>query len=260
LAVLDHSSKPISEYSPTLLVKTAQEPLTGENLHKAILANRQIEIENILNTADALRIIEIPDKNGNTPLMNIVIHDHVDLVEMFVTKGANINTQNEAGKTALMIACFYHSIPMIKELRNNGAKYELRDRNGCTALHYACDGANFETVRYVLMEAESSNIDLVNLTDTSLGWSPLLRNAAMGMNSNNNNAENTDIPDLLIKFKANVNLLDYEKKSALMIAVINGNLGLTQLLINNGADVTIRNEFGKTIYDMASSMSKTVRL
>lgn len=70
----------------------------------------------------------------------------------------------------------------------------------------------------------------------------------------------TEIPELLIKFKSNVNLLDFDKKSALMIAVINGNLGLTQLLINNGADITIRNEFGKSIYDMASSMSKTVRI
>jgi uncharacterized protein len=70
----------------------------------------------------------------------------------------------------------------------------------------------------------------------------------------------TEIPELLIKFKSSVNLLDFDKKSALMIAVINGNLGLTQLLINNGADITIRNEFGKSIYDMASSMSKTVRI
>jgi uncharacterized protein len=70
----------------------------------------------------------------------------------------------------------------------------------------------------------------------------------------------TEIPELLIKFKSNVNLLDFDKKSALMIAVINGNLGLTQLLINNGADITIRNEFGKNIYDMASSMSKSVRI
>ncbi len=78
-----------------------------------------------------MRIIEIPDKNGNTPLMNVTLHEHVDLVELFITKGANINHQNEAGKTALMLACFNHSIPMIKELRNYGAKYELKDRNGC---------------------------------------------------------------------------------------------------------------------------------
>lgn len=34
---------------------------------------------------------------------------------------------------------------------------------------------------------------------------------------------NRDIADLLIKFNADVNVLDYEGKSALMIAVINGN-------------------------------------
>ena len=100
------------------------------------MSNKQIEIENILNSPDALRIIEIPDKNGNTPLMNVTLHEHVDLVELFITKGANINNQNEAGKTALMLACFNHSIPMIKELRNYGAKYELKDRNGCIICFY----------------------------------------------------------------------------------------------------------------------------
>ena len=68
--------------------------------------------------------------------MNIVLQNNVDLVELFVTNGANVNAQNEAGKTALMLACFYHSIPMIKELRSYGAKYEIKDRNGLNCLHY----------------------------------------------------------------------------------------------------------------------------
>jgi ankyrin repeat protein len=100
------------------------------------MSNKINEIETILNSSDALRIIEIPDKIGNTPLMNVVIQNNVELVELFVTKGADINLQNEAGKTALMLACFYRSIPMIKELRTYGASYEKKDRNGLTPLHY----------------------------------------------------------------------------------------------------------------------------
>ena len=105
----------------------------------------------------------------------------------------------------------------------------------------------------MLFDADDSNIDLINVADSSLGWTALLRYAAMG-NSN------SEIPELLIKFKSNVNLLDKEGKSALIIAVINGNQPLAELLINNGADITIRNEFGKNIYDMAVSMDRRVSL
>ena len=45
-----------------------------------------------------------------------------------------------------------------------------------------------------------------------------------------------------------------------MIAVINGNQPLVELLINNGADIKIRSEFGKNIYDMATSMDRRVRV
>ena len=71
-------------------------------------------------------------------------------------------------------------------------------------------------------------------------------------------AGHREIADLLIKFKPNVNALDFEGKSALMVAVINGNLHLTELLINHGADITIKNKFNKNIYDMASSMGNIV--
>lgn len=65
--------------------------------------NKLSEIEAILDSPDALRVIEIPDKIGNFPLMTAVLADNLDLVELLIQKGASVNAQNEAGKTALMI-------------------------------------------------------------------------------------------------------------------------------------------------------------
>lgn len=43
-----------------------------------------------------------------------------------------------------------------------------------------------------------------------------------------------------------------------MIAVINGNQPLVEVLVQNGADLTIRNEYGKSLYDLAVSMDRRV--
>ena len=67
-----------------------------------------------------------------------------------------------------------------------------------------------------------------------------------------------EIAEILLKFKANINILDNDKKTALMIAVIKGNDALVQVLINYGANLEIRNEFGKSPYDVALSMEKKV--
>jgi fibronectin type 3 and ankyrin repeat domains protein 1 len=57
-----------------------EEPITGEALHKAINLNRKTEIETILQSPDAYKLIEVPDKYGNFPLMNAVLKDNLEYV------------------------------------------------------------------------------------------------------------------------------------------------------------------------------------
>ncbi len=39
-----------------------------------------------------------------------------------------------------------------------------------------------------------------------------------------------------------------------------GNQPLTQILIEHGADITIKNEYGKGLYEMAVSMDRKVKI
>lgn len=48
--------------------------------------------------------------------------------------------------------------------------------------------------------------------------------------------------------------------SSLMIAVINGNQPFVQTLVEHGADIKIKNEFGKNAYEMAVAMERRVGL
>lgn len=46
-----------------------EEPLNGDALHKAIVLDRKSDVEKILDSPDGPRLLEIPDKFGNLPLM-----------------------------------------------------------------------------------------------------------------------------------------------------------------------------------------------
>jgi ankyrin repeat protein len=164
------------------------------------------------------------------------------MVELLLSKGANVNTQSENGKTALMLASFAGKLNIIKELRSYNAELNIKDSAGLTALHYAVDGANLDAIKFILMEKAD-----VNARDNN-GWSPLLRAASTNASK--------EIAELLCKFKSNVNILDNDHKSALMTAVVNGNQPFVQVLVENGADLTLKNDFGRTAYDLAVSMDR----
>lgn len=85
------------------------------------------------------------------------------MVELLITKGANVNAQNESGKTAIMLAAFAGKLNIIKELRNNEASYDLRDRAGCTVLHYAVDGGNLDSVKKAKTLKQPNDIVVINL-------------------------------------------------------------------------------------------------
>ena len=82
------------------------------------------------------------------------------------------------------------------------------------------------------------------------GWTPLLRCASL--------SGKCEVAEILLKFKANINTLDNENKSALMTAVIKGNQPLVQLFVEYGADLEIKNEYGKNPFDLAIAMDRRV--
>lgn len=230
-----------SEWSAHVNVSTTKEPLTGEHLHRAILKQDIEEIEKILDTGDVK--IDVPDKYGFTGLMQASQKGFAEVVECLLNNGADIHTKNDAGKTALMLACFAGQFDIVKILRNAGARYEDYDRGGSTALHWAVDGGNIKLIEWMIEDGAD-----VNIADHNCGWTPLLRCASVG--------GKRDVAYTLLSKGANINAQDKDGKTTLMIAIINGHLELVELLLKRNVDLTVKNEFGKTAYQMAQSMEK----
>ncbi len=60
----------------------------------------------------------------------------IDLMELLLNKGVQINAKGSEGKTALMIAASMNNIEMVRKLVANGADIGLKDDNGLRAYDY----------------------------------------------------------------------------------------------------------------------------
>lgn len=55
-------------------------------------------------------------QHGQTALMLAVSHGRLDMVELLLQSGADVNIQDEDGSTALMCAAEHHHIEIVKLL------------------------------------------------------------------------------------------------------------------------------------------------
>ncbi|XP_071494843.1 fibronectin type 3 and ankyrin repeat domains 1 protein-like [Diadema setosum] len=231
-----------SEFSPAVTVTTTKEPQTGEQLHKAITLTQDIQkVREILDSGEVL--IDVPDKFGYTPLMAAAQRGLTDMVELLISHGADVIMQNGSGKDALMLACFAGHLKVVRQLRAQGASWDTKDLGGSTALHWAVDGGNKDVVQWAIMDGSK-----IDVRDSSSGWTPLMRCAAIGGNH--------EIGEVLLNAGANVNIKDRDHKTPLMIAALNGHQKLVQVMVEKGADPMVRTEHGMSAYEMAKSFDR----
>uniref|UniRef100_A0A452H231 Fibronectin type-III domain-containing protein n=2 Tax=Gopherus agassizii TaxID=38772 RepID=A0A452H231_9SAUR len=223
-------------YSPAVSISTTREPMSGEQLHRAVSMN---DVEAVLNILQGGHVkVDVPDKLGFTALMVASQKGYDRLVKILVQNGTDVNQKNGSGKDSLMLACFAGHLDIIKYLREQGASWEVRDLGGCTALHWAVDGGHCEVIEWMINDGCQ-----VDAKDTCLEWTPLMRVSAV--------TGNKDVASLLIEAGADVNVKDKDGKTPLMVAVLNNHEELIQLLLDKGADATVKNEYGKGLLEMA---------
>ncbi|XP_077992513.1 fibronectin type 3 and ankyrin repeat domains protein 1-like [Glandiceps talaboti] len=231
-----------SEWSKLVTVSTTREPLTGESLHRAFAYQEDtFKVQQILESGDVH--VDVPDKYGLSPLMSSSQKGYLNIAELLIEYGADINLQNDSGKNALMLSCFAGHLEIVKLLRSHGAEWDSRDKGGSTPMHWAVDSSNTRLLKWIIDDGCPADI-----RDKHSGWTPLMRACTLG--------GNPDVARVLINAGAQVNTRDHDGKTPLMIASLNGHLSLVQLLIQKGADIHVKNEFGKTAVDFAGSFDR----
>lgn len=196
---------------------------TKENINARFIKACEAEsIEDIFMLLSEGANVNTSTREKITPLMITCEKNNPDAVNILLENRAKVNIINKDGKTALMTASQYGTSEIIAALLDHKADVKARDKLGNTSLHIASRYNTSESVT-VLLDA-GSDINAMN----DKGFTPLdfaLKNAGL------------DGTEAIIRLGINARLLEQCKS---------GDTQTIADLINKGADVNARNEYGLT--------------
>jgi ankyrin repeat protein len=160
---------------------------------------------------------------------------------------AALSPQTVNAQPAIIAASASGNVTLVKSLLASGAEVDARSPDsGGTALHYAAYFRQLEVARLLI----ASGAD-VNAQDYETGFTPLMQATIRG---------NVDVARYLISRGANVNATANSGNTAIMLAAIPSLRvppDLVRLLIDSGADLGIRNEFGYNVSEIAANFNNT---
>ncbi len=123
---------------------------------------KKISNEDRVEMLKCLKTVDIPGKNGRTPLMaaqDYDLHASYVLTPVFIEKGADVNRADDNGNTALMLhAEWYCDKEVFKAMVKAGYDVNARNKAGNTVLHYAMKNNSSEVAVYLIKKGADVNI------------------------------------------------------------------------------------------------------
>lgn len=161
--------------------------------------------------------------------------DDAGTVKSLLARGLDPNLIDEArGDTGLMIALRENAGKVIALLLNaKNIDLNILAKNGDNALMIAAYKGNKAAVEALLAKGAEVN---------KTGWTPLHYAAAIG---------NNEIVSLLLEKSAYIDAESPNKTTPIMMAARGGHILTVKLLLDEGADATLKNDLGMTAIDFA---------
>lgn len=162
-------------------------------------------------------------------------NDDATTISALLRRGLDPNLiEEERGSTGLIVALHEGSMNVFNVLVNApNIDLEATARNGDNALMVAAYKGNTAAVKTLLAKGVSVNRP---------NWTALHYAAASG---------NNQIIQMLLNQGAHLNALSPNKTTPIMMAAWEGHIFSVKLLLDSGADASLRNEAGLTALDIA---------
>lgn len=159
-----------------------------------------------------------------------------NVVALFLSAGADVDTCDERLWTPLMISSFNGNEEMAELLIKSGANIHHKDNAGYTPLHWAAFNGFSRVVQMLVRKQADVN------ARSNHGWTPLLQAATRG---------HLLVTSILIDAGAYVSAASNDGWTPLHKAAANGHLAEVKLLLGKGADVGAKYADGTTALDLA---------
>lgn len=190
------------------------------------------------------------------PLHYACVRDDLKAVEILIKYGANVNLTIDDYSPILYCvrgsdASNYDKI--IDVLINNGANVSYKTKNNLSVLDFLLSGGSDYNETYVNSQFEVFK-KIIEI-DNTLAYKELLRKESIGSGNYLHRAvyfNNDKIVDYLInKLNFNVDEINLNNETSLMIAAKENNIETVKCLLNNNVNVTLKNNDQKTALDLA---------
>ncbi len=219
----------------------------------------------------------------DTPLIKAAARGYLDIVDLLLKAGANPDTQNKDRETALTWATRRKNIKIMNLLLEKNANPNLQQHELKTALMIAAEQGDTGAVEILLKKnadpyikskygknalffaAEQGHCDIAHLLLQSLVQLQKLTTTSIESASKEKNSYLCLLPGDLVKLATKYTITAYRinmihavsdyGSTPLHGATFYGHADFVRLLLEHGADKTIKNNFGKTALDIAKEKS-----
>ncbi|XP_077208275.1 transient receptor potential cation channel subfamily A member 1 isoform X1 [Paroedura picta] len=187
-------------------------------------------------------IIDAVDGNKETLLHRTALFDHYDLAEYLISMGAKIDCVDVEGRTPLLLATSCASWKIVNLLLSKGANVELKDHMGRNFLHLTVlHSGGLQHLDEKFLQVQGTLVcmkhikDLVTEEDNE-GCTPLHYACRQGVPLSVNN---------LLSLNVSIYSKSRDKKSPLHFAASYGRINTCQRLLQDMADTRLLNEGDK---------------
>ena len=163
-------------------------------------------------------IIDGKSTEPDTILNCVANGGNIELMKFFISKGLKPNVKSRYGTTPLMVAYKNGDIKMMETLLERRADPNIPNRHKKTILMDAMAKENLEAIELILKHSYANNLGEI-----------LLRTY-----------NDIDLDNVLKNCRRFINRYDSNGKTPLMVACEKGKIGLIIKLLENGADINIK--------------------
>ncbi|XP_060763183.1 death-associated protein kinase 1 [Neoarius graeffei] len=208
--------------------------------------------------------INQPNKHGTPPLLIAAGCGNIQIIDVLMRKGAEIQALDKSGANAIYYAARHGHVETLKFLHEKKCPLDIQDKSGETALHVAARYGNVDVVQYLC--SIHANPDLTDREqETPLhcaawhGYSAVARalcQAGCDVNARNREGESPlltasargfrDIVECLLEHGADMDSTDKDNHIALHLAVRRCQIEVVKCLLSHHCYVDHQDRHGNT--------------